>query len=138
MKKPILIVAILAIIGVAVFAYFQYQKKLPSVSDLPTDYSVTANELFDAFENDEAAATEMYGNKVLEITGTIDLIEAMDSTKSITLLADNAMIGGVNCQMNLDQDLSVVSEGQEVTIKGICQGYLMNVVVNQSIIVSNE
>lgn len=138
MKKIILIVLSIGLLAAAFYGYMEYQRKVPEVSQLKTDYKLTANELFEAFEMDEVKANEKYIGKVIELTGIIDLIEVSEESSSITLLADNAMIGGVNCQMQKDVDFKNIEEGEEITIKGICQGFLMSVIINRAILLDKE
>ncbi len=127
MKKLILI-AIVVILSATAYAFYLFNKKTSGLENVKSDFKLTSNELFDTFENDEATAMSLYENKVIEVTGTVFAIQKTDSLSSVTLVAENAMIGGVNCSFNHAQ-IDVI-EGQEVTIKGRCQGYLTDVILN--------
>lgn len=138
MKKLILLILFIALLAAAFYGYKEYQRKTPDTNSLKTDFKLSANELYDAFDSDETSASEKFTEKVLEVNGTIDAIEIEDSVVSIILLADNAMIGGINCQINPNQDISNLENGQNITIKGVCQGFLMNVIINRGILIDEK
>lgn len=48
---------------------------------------VTASELFDAYDNNEAAAQQRFGNKLVEVTGVIDGVELDISDDPVIKLA---------------------------------------------------
>jgi FlaG/FlaF family flagellin (archaellin) len=129
MKKLILI-AIVVILSAATYAFYLFNKKTPGLENVKSDFKLTSNELFDSFEKDESTAMSKFENKVIEVTGTVFAVQKTDSLSSVTLVADNAMIGGVNCSFNNNKFEANV--GQIVTIKGRCQGYLTDVILNNS------
>lgn len=135
MKKILLLVVPIAIV-VGIFIFKEYNRTTPSTANLNADFTLDANTLFDTYDSNEEEANEKYLNKVLLISGKVDNVNKQDDAVQIILLADNAMIGGINCELQDINESEVLPEpGDEVQIKGICQGYLMNVIVNQSVIV---
>lgn len=126
--KKIILIGLLVVLLAAVYALYLFNKKTSGLENTKADFVLTSNELFDSFEKDETTAMSLYENKVVEVTGLVFSVQKTDSISSITLIADNAMIGGVNCSFNHTQVNAV--EGQEVTIKGRCQGYLTDVILN--------
>ena len=121
------IILILGAIGFGI-GYYLFNKKVPGLENVTADFELSADQLFDAFDQDESAALAKYEGKVIAVKGKASRIKATDSTTNITLYAENAMAGGINCSFN-----SVVHEikkGDNVTIKGRCQGFLMDVVLN--------
>lgn len=127
MKKLIPIVLLLIIIG-GIYAYFQYNKPHRNIAEEKADYTLTANQLFDAFDQNENEANELYLDNVITVTGKIvDLDTNLDDKGVVTLGADKAMIGGVMCTLketdpNLDFDM-------EVTLKCRCTGFLTDVIL---------
>ena len=96
-----------------------------------TDYALSANELFTAFETDEAAANEKYLDKVVGVEGTVKSVSKdEDGTISVTLSTAGDMFG-VICQLdNLSTPKRTEFEvGEKVAFKGICTGMLMDVVL---------
>lgn len=134
MSKKVIILAVVAGLGIlgGIFGLYQFNKKVPSLSTITPDFVLTADELFDAFDSDETSALQKYEGKVITVTGTVMSSRATDTTTTLILDANNAMAGGVNCSF-ASSSLNV-EEGQIIAVKGRCQGFLMNVVLNNCII----
>lgn len=78
----------------------------------------------------------MYEGKVLQVHGQVLMLQTNDSIASLILDAENAMMGGVNCSFN-HTDVQV-ERRTEVIVKGRCQGFLTQVVLNNCIIISEN
>lgn len=126
-RTILIVLASLMLVG-AFYGYHLYSKKVPSLETAKADFQLTADELFDAFENDENAATEKYNDNVVEVTGKVLSVKSEGKQNNIILQAENALGGGVNCSIN--SPVSGIKKGQEVSIKGRCQGFLMDVIIN--------
>lgn len=126
MKKyflPLIAVLILAGGGTA---YYLYNKKPPSINDLKTDIQIGADELITQYEEYEDKANESYLEKVIEVVGEVEKAEMKDGVATIYLKTNGSM-GSVLCQL---EDAGQLPEpGQTVKIKGVCTGYLMDVVL---------
>jgi hypothetical protein len=129
MKKYIIIGILLAIGAAVSIGLYMYNKKVPTLEDATADYVMTANDLFDAFDMNETEAMAKYENKVIEVTGEVISVKNGEKESNIILLADMAMAGGVNCSFKYKQDQEI-EDGTMVTVKGQCQGFLMDVVLN--------
>lgn len=116
----------------AFIGYYMFNKKVPGLENLEADYSLTANELFDAFDQNEPEALLKYENKILSVTGTVSSVKHGEVSSNIILHADNAMAGGINCSFN--DRMNMVEKGQKIIIKGRCQGFLLDVILNNSVI----
>lgn len=85
---------------------------------------VTANDLWNAFDENEVAAEEKYNGKPVKVTGVISEINSAGTltSASILLRADNAFIGCVQCNFNSSnaKALADLQKGQSVTITGTC------------------
>lgn len=128
MKKIlILIIIIVTLVGGGV-GFYLFNKKVAGLEKVKVDYKITASMLYDAFESQEQEANVKYLNKVLLVEGTVVKVEIDKKYSSIILKADNALVGGINCSFN--HEIEGVSRGDTISIKGICQGYLMDVVLN--------
>ena len=129
------IVAILAIIGVSAagFGFYQFNKTHASTNSLQSEVMLDAVALIDNYEKDESAADKLYLDKVVQIKGMVEKVEQNDGTTKIYLHSDNPM-SSVICQFESSpQTLPVI--GDEVSIKGICTGYLMDVVLIRSVLI---
>lgn len=128
MKKFLLLALAAAAIGAAV-AYYLYNKPHRDIASEDAAFSLTADELFDAFEADEAAANALYLDKVVAVSGTVaEVTENSAGQAVITITAANAMLGGVSATMQ-EAGTSAVKTGQTVTVKCRCTGYLMDVIL---------
>lgn len=133
MKKIVIIGILIAAILGGAYAYYMFNKKVESISNKKADFTISANELFDAFDGDEEAANAKYIGKIIEITGAVESVESNDTSANVVLIADNALIGGINCQMEKGVSLEGISEGSQTKLKCECQGFLMNVVLNNCV-----
>lgn len=125
--RNILLYIGVAVVAVAIYGWYEFNRTVPTLEDAKADFTLTADELFDAFDGDEDGATAKYVGKVIEVSGTVIATEAKAEGSTVTLEAANAMVGGVNCAFGVAPD---VKEGQQVTLKCACQGFLMDVVMN--------
>lgn len=129
MKKIIIIIAVLAIAAGAV-GYFMYNKPHRDIAGEEPAHRVSADQLFDEYEADEAAANAKYLDKTIEVTGIIAEITVNDAGQTSAILtAENAMIGGISTTFQTSITMEPLKEGQEVCVKGRCTGKLMDVVV---------
>jgi hypothetical protein len=129
MKKLIPVIIIIAAIIGGTVAYRMYNKPHRDIASEDAAFSLTADALFDAFEEDEAAANALYLDKVVEVTG--DVAEVTDNSAGqavIIITAANAMLGGVSATMQ-ETGIVNISEGETVTVKCRCTGFLMDVIL---------
>ena len=143
LKRILLIGLIAAAIGGAVGLYL-WNKPVKDIQNAKTDFSMTAQELFAAYESNEASADSLYRRAVIEVTGSV--IEVKEEEKEVdgevrtitnVVLDGGDMMFGVICQMadtNIES-LQQLAPGDEVTIKGECSGMLMDVVLTRSYLV---
>ena len=128
MKKKIIIgIVLLGIIGASTGLYM-FNKKVPGLENAKADFNLSANALFDEFDANEQSALGKYEGKILEITGEIVSIKNEKGQANIILFAENAMAGGINCSFKSNQNN--LKKGDTATIRGRCQGFLMDVVLN--------
>ncbi|MGF1564883.1 MAG: hypothetical protein ACFCUH_05925 [Flavobacteriales bacterium] len=125
--RNILLYIGVAVVAVAIYGWYEFNRTVPTLEDAKADFTLAADELFDAFDSDEDGATAKYVGKVIEVSGTVIAIEVKTEGSTVTLEAANAMVGGVNCAFGAAPDLK---EGQQLTLKCACQGFLMDVVMN--------
>jgi uncharacterized protein (DUF1330 family) len=92
---------------------------------------ISAKQLYADYEANGVAADQKYKGRILEVNGTIDTIDKdiMD-TIFVTLKGDE-YIGYVQCMFSKEYAGRAASlrKGQTVTIKGKCDGKLMNVIL---------
>lgn len=134
MKKIAWIALALVILGLVIgtFTYlYVFRKADISVASKKPDFVLQASELLKNFTENENAANAMYLDKVLLVKGLVDKISTDSASVSINLKSPED-ISGVQCGFDLKSiDLTSIKQGDSISIKGICTGYLMDVVLNK-------
>lgn len=134
MKKIATIISFLVLIAVA-YGVYMFNKKTESLHKVKPEYTVTANQLYMEFVNNEKSAILKYEGKIIEVTGEVIMVTKTDSISNVLLGAEEALLGGVNCSFNeLENNLQ---KGEIITVKGQCQGYLTSVILNNCVIGEN-
>jgi len=130
-SKIIIPLIIIVIAGILTMSYV-FRAPENSVANENSVYSLTANELFTAFDENESMANEKYLGKVIEVSGAINEIEKTDNGQLVLLLSCDSPMGGIRCTFESEQDKvsKQVSQGTTCTIKGKCSGMLMDVVLD--------
>lgn len=128
--KKIFIGLTLLIAAVALVIYMVYNKPHRNPADEKA-IKVTAVELFKLYEEDEVEANKLYLDKTLEISGVVGEITSNQDQQVIVVLQTENSFFGVRCTM-VESNIGV-QPGQPIVIKGICTGYLSDVIINQAI-----
>lgn len=132
-KKLVWILSsVMAIVLTAGFAgYRMYTKPHRDVQHIKA-IPVAALKLVADYETNEALANNEYLDKVLEITG--EIIEISKNQKGETVISlDGTGMGTVRCTLEGGHEHEVKTKAQ-VIVRGICTGYLTDVIVVRGII----
>jgi len=92
---------------------------------------ITATKLYSDYKANEIAADTSYKGKTLEITGAVNEIKKdITNTMYVTLKGDQ-YFGDVQCYFNdkYTSQLANLKKGQQLTVKGKCDGLMMNVLI---------
>jgi DNA/RNA endonuclease YhcR with UshA esterase domain len=129
LKKIIIRILILVIIG-AFVAYKMYNKPHVNVANSKSDISLTADKILNDFSSDENSSNSKYLEKIIEVKGVISEIN-IEKEKGIITLKTNDDFGSVLCHLSeaATKKMSALQEGQSITVKGICTGFLMDVIL---------
>ena len=128
----VVLLLVIVIIGVALYYYNLKPKDLREVKP---DFFLAATELQQAFDLNEADATTKYVNKVVEVTG--EILSAKPGEKdsyNIALKTGNES-SMVNCNFPVLSDPEAFHVGDSITLRGVCSGYLMDVLLNNCVAV---
>lgn len=130
MKKYLKYVLLLALIGGS-FGYYMYNKPHQNMNKATAEIHLTSTQLFTDYENDETEANGKYLDKIMEISGKIKEVATDENGMMSLTLESGSDMFGVICQMdNLSKhQRTEFEEGEEVKLKGICTGVLMDVVL---------
>lgn len=98
---------------------------------------ITATELYAAYKNNEVAADSTYKGKLLEISGTVDTIGKDILDTPYVSLKTGEVIGSVQCILADEAvaEAGTLTPGAKVTLRGRGNGYLLNALVKQCVIV---
>ncbi len=133
LKTAIIISAILVIAGAAAGYYF-YNLKPKDLGKIKPDFYVTSAELQRSFEEDEEAAISRYVDKIIEVSGVVsDINPGENSTMNISLKTDNNF-SSVICTLTSEVLPEEIRVGSRISIRGVCSGYLMDVLLNNCVI----
>lgn len=133
MKKILIALLVLAIIG-AGYGYYMYNKPVESLESKNADVTISADELIQAYEADESAANKKYLGKVVLVTGTVSGVTTEEGKKKL-ILETSDPISSVICELEENKETSSFNAGDQVKVKGLCSGYLSDVILVQSVIV---
>jgi len=124
-KKIIYSLVFLGFLG-ASFGLYMFNKPLESINSMSTDFSLTSDSLLGYFETNEELANKKYLDKVIEVSGEVDKIKKEGEKMAVYLATENPMS---NIITQFEKDDPSIKTGQSITVKGICTGYLMDVVL---------
>jgi hypothetical protein len=129
LKWGLLVLVTAFIIG-SIYGWQEFNRKHVATSEIKPAFTKTAAELVQDFETDETSANKMYNDKVIAVQGNILKLENNDSIHNIVLKGTTAM-SSVLCQFEKN-DTGIFEnkkEGDEIIIKGVCTGLLMDVIL---------
>jgi hypothetical protein len=126
-KKIIIGILVLGIIG-AFIAYKMYNKPHVNVEEASADISITADKILNDFSSDENSANLKYLDKIIEVKGVVSEINI---EKGIITIETNDDFGSVLCHLSEEASIKIsgLQEGQIIVVKGICTGFLMDVIL---------
>jgi len=129
MKKLIKIVAALAVLGILAAIYvwfFIYNKPHRNYERAKADFVLTAQTCYNQYAND-SEESKKYLDKVLQIDGIPNTVEATDTTVIVVFVYNHGMFGdeGIRCSMlpDFQKKARNLNQDKNVTIKGHCTGY---------------
>jgi uncharacterized membrane protein len=116
LKKILVVVGITVVLGVA-YSLYTWYKPHRDVQD-ETAVKVTAQAIFDAYK--------LYLDKAVVVSGEVSNVKTNQEGKTVVVIKTSDPMFGVQCTM---KESSTVKPGELVELKGICTGYLMDVVL---------
>lgn len=130
-KKLILLVVffLIIIVGLASFLYY-YNKPHVNVKKTEAAFVLTAENLIKEYRNDETTTNQKYSENIIQVKGKVFEVSTLKGNSVITLQDGNSE-SSIICHMLPDENMKALQleKGQEVDIKGICTGYLLDVII---------
>jgi hypothetical protein len=139
MKKLLKILASLILTGLLILVggwlYINYAPQ-KSTEKKTADVTLTASELYATFEADEAAANQHFIGQILAVKGVIGEKLTDENLAPVLILREAHAMAGVMCTLlkNQQTNFDALTVGDSVTVKGKCNGMLMDVVLDEGVV----
>lgn len=130
MKRIIIVLGIIIAVGAA-YGWYQFNRTAADTATKSPDFSLTAMELASEFTSDESSANEKYLGKVIEVEGEL---LSKESSDILILTLKGADMINLRAEMATNQAPDLAT-GAKVKVKGICTGFLLDVVLNECVTV---
>lgn len=126
--KVVLIFSILLLVCIAGIWYFIFYKPTHYQRDVLAEnsVSVTADELVNNYETNEHKGDSLFLNKAVTVTGKVTDVRKNQEGKTIIFLESKDPMSNVSCTL---QSPANITPGNNVTVKGVCAGYLSDVIL---------
>jgi hypothetical protein len=134
MKKILIAIAVLGLIGAAV-AYYLWNKPHENIAAAKTDARVTAEQLYADYEADQAAADAKYLGKTIAVTGVIK--EISNEGDHVKIILQTGKDFGVVCALDpqpaTPHKRTDFAMGETLTLKGKCDGSNLDVQLSRCV-----
>lgn len=133
-----LLIIALGVTAALSFGYYLLNKPKNSIASQKADFTMEPAKLLAEFESSEEDANRTYLDKIVMVNGTISSISEDKGHKTIALDTGNPM-SNVSCELSAKESLKKLSynEGDRISLKGICTGMLMDVVLVDCVVLTN-
>lgn len=114
------------------FGIKTYNKPHIDIKNSTPEFTINSQKIVDEFQNNEVLANKKYLDKIIQIKGKISKIEATEKNDIIiTIQSDDMGLSSVICHLlpEENKNLNLLKQNQSITLKGICTGYLMDVII---------
>jgi len=134
--KKILLIGVIIVLVISGFVILEYNKPHRLAENEKAVANISAMELFEAFDTDEVQADKSYLDKTIIVSGKLNKVQK-DEQKYMLILDAGIDFFGISCSLadSYSNKELPVKIGTQVKIKGICKGFLDDVVLTGCIIV---
>lgn len=127
-KNSLRILVLLLVIaaGGLLYGLYEFNRKPASLHTSKEDFTISAGELLQQFDQNQTEANSRYTGKTLLVSGLLRSIDTDNDGFSTLVLGDeNESLSSVRCSMDssFKADQLSVNTGAKVSLKGICTGY---------------
>lgn len=139
MRKTLYISGIIILIGVlaGLFIFIkQYNKPHIDVLSSGPDHVMTAENMIKEYVEDEKKANSKYLDRIVQVEGVVKEISTANGNSVITLQPEN-LTESIICNMRPTENKKVfgLQNGQKISIRGVCTGFLLDVILVRAVIV---
>jgi len=128
-KVALAVVSLIAIGGILAALYL-YNQQHADLSKSRPDFVISASLLQKEFGDNEKLASEKYISKIVEVSGKISAVKPGENNVTSITLETESPLSSVICTIADGTDISKLAKGNEITIRGECSGFLMDVLLN--------
>lgn len=131
----LLLVLVLLSLGTWLFLNYAPQR---STDNKTPDFRLKTEKLYTDFQTDEQASNKKYIGKIVQLKGVIREKLVDKNQAPVLILRTTSGMAGVMCTLLKDQQVAFdgTSVGDDITLKGKCNGMLMDVVLDEGVIVN--
>ena len=133
MKKIIIPLVVLGLFAAGV-GYYMYNKPVESLDKKKADITVSAEQILADYEANEEAANDKYLGKVVEVSGKVAQVTTEEGKNKVHLETGNP-ISVVISELEEGNNAEGLQAGDQATVKGMCSGYLSDVILVRSTVV---
>ncbi len=135
MQRYFLIFILVILVLAGLFLLTRRPTGISTMKEQKPDVTVQATELYRQFVTDEAAANELFLNKVLAVSGTVASVSSKGRENISVLLQTGSAEGQVRCRLDPRTAHRRIefNKGENVTFKGVCAGYIGDVELVQCV-----
>ncbi|MBE0678526.1 MAG: hypothetical protein IH592_07150 [Bacteroidales bacterium] len=135
LRIALIAIATLAVAGAAA-GYYLYNLKPKDLGNVKPDFIVTSTELQSYFEENEAVAAAKYVNKIIEVSGEVSSVEKGENNSMNITLKTSSDFSSVICTFPTEVNSELIRGGSQISVRGQCSGYLMDVLLNNCVLVT--
>jgi len=132
-KIALFVVFFIGLAGILAGLYM-YNMKQKDMAKTKPDFVISATNLQKEFEDDETGASAKFVNKVVEVTGIISSVKPTENNGISVTLLTGSDFSSVICTFTVVKDAEMLKQGKEITIRGECSGFLLDVLLNNCVI----
>jgi hypothetical protein len=135
MKKKLLPFTGIVLLCCIGFGLYLFNEPHSGIQHIKPAVTIAATELYEEYNSNEKNADSKYIDKVIEVSGIVSDDQKTDSTINISL--KGGTMGGINCSLSLsdNKNISMPAVGTNLTLKGKCTGFLMDVELVDCVII---
>ena len=133
--KIALFVVFFFAVGVILASLYVFNMKHKDLKKTKPDFVITSVSLQKVFEDEEKSATAKYVNKILEVSGTIESVKTGEENILSVNLKTGSEFSSVICTFPAQTDPVQFKTGNQITIRGECSGFLMDVLLNNCTVI---
>ena len=136
-KIALFVVFFIALAGILAALYF-YNLQPKDLQNVRPDFVMTSTELHKTFENDEVSASTRYLKKIIEVSGIVESVEQGENNSLNISLKTDSELSSVICTVQSVTGPSEFNPGDQITLRGECSGFLMDVLLNNCTIIQEK